>query len=256
MFVLSLPFASAEHLLYSINMKNYVQLRPRLQAAADMINNANHAADIGCDHGRLSVALLQQGRAERITASDISGPSLEKARLLAEKCGLSERMDTVVSDGISHLTPGEADAVIIAGMGGELIARILSAAPDVAHSTNVIVMQPMRGVEELRRFLRENGFRIIDERLVSDAGRIYQIISSAPGEPAPIPSWFPEDEYSLGHTLFEKGDPLLLPLLEGYKAGHVRRLAQAERKGVSPESLLDIIKRTDALIKLATEMQK
>ena len=251
-----MPFASAGHLLYSIIMKNCVQLRPRLQAAADMITAANHAADIGCDHGRLSVALLQQGRAKRVTASDISGPSLEKARLLANKCGLSEHMHTVVSDGISHLTPGCADAIIIAGMGGELIARILSAAPDVAHSADAIVMQPMRGVEELRRFLRENSFRIVDERLVLDAGRIYQIISAAPGKPGAIPPWFPQDEYSLGHMMFEKSDPLLLPLLEQYKAVHMRRLAQAERKGVSPDALLGIIKRADSLINLATEMKK
>ena len=221
-----------------------------------MITAANHAADIGCDHGRLSVALLQQGRTRFVTASDISGPSLEKARLLAQKCGLSERMHTVVSDGISHLSIGCADAIIIAGMGGELIARILSAAPDVAHSADAIVMQPMRGVEELRRFLRENGFRITDERLVLDAGRIYQIISAVPGEPGAIPPWFPQDEYSLGYMMFERGDPLLLPLLKQYKAGHMRRLAQAERKGVSPEALLGIIKRADSLINLATEMKK
>jgi len=221
-----------------------------------MIKAANHAADIGCDHGRLSVALLQQGRTNRVTASDISGPSLEKARLLAQKCGLSERMDTVVSDGISHLFMGSADAIIIAGMGGELIARILGTALDVAHSAKAIVMQPMRGVEELRLFLRENRFRITDERLVLDAGRIYQIILATPGEPDSIPSWFPEDEYSLGHMMFEKDDPLLLPLLEQYKAGHVRRLAQAERKGVSPDALLDIINRADTLINLTTEMKK
>jgi len=251
-----LAFASAMHLLYSMNMRNCVQLRPRLQAAADMIKNAEHAADIGCDHGRLSVALLQQGRAKTVTASDISAPSLEKARLLAQKCGLADRMHTVVSDGITHLVPGMADAMIIAGMGGELIAKILSAAPDVTQSAKAIVMQPMRGVEELRLFLKENSLRIADEKLVLDAGRIYQIICAVPGQPAPHPPWFPEDEYSLGHMMFEKGDPLLIPLLEQYKNGHMRRLQQANRKGVSPESLLEIINRADTLIKLATEMQK
>ncbi|MBQ2985271.1 MAG: SAM-dependent methyltransferase, partial [Clostridia bacterium] len=127
-------------------MKNTVRLRPRLQAAADMITNSEHAADIGCDHGRLSVALLQQGRTMAVTASDISEPSLEKARLLADKCGLSHRMAAVVSDGMSHLSPGAADAIIIAGMGGELIAEILAAALPVARGAKCIVMQPMRGV--------------------------------------------------------------------------------------------------------------
>lgn len=251
-----MPFTEAGYLLYSISMKNKIQLRPRLQAAADMITNCNHGADIGCDHGRLSVALLQQGRTKTITASDISEPSLEKARQLADKCGLSHLMHTVVSDGMNHLSPGTAEVIIIAGMGGELIARILGESIPVARSAQTIVMQPMRGVEELRHFLRKNEFRIVDERLVLDGGRIYQIISAAPGKPDPIPSWFPEDEYSLGYLLFKNNDPLLLPLLEQHRAGHLRRLKQAQGKGVSPGSLLEIISRADALIKIATEMQK
>lgn len=221
-----------------------------------MISSSEHAADIGCDHGRLSVALLQQGRTRFVTASDISAPSLEKARLLAERCCLSECVHTVVSDGISHLSPGVADSLIITGMGGELIASILSASLQTAHSANTLVMQPMRGVEELRKFLRENCFSIVNERLVQDSGRIYQVIQSVPKEPSPIPSWFPQDEYSLGHMLFEKQDPLLLPLLHQYRSGHVKRLEQARLKGVSPEPLLAIINRADTLIQLAKEMQK
>lgn len=221
-----------------------------------MVSGSKHAADIGCDHGRLSVALLQQGRTGHVTASDISAPSLEKARLLAERCGLSCRMDTLVSDGISHLAPGAADTIIITGMGGELIAHILGSAPETARSAQAIIMQPMRGVEELRRFLRENLFAITDERLVEDSGRIYQIISAAPGGSEAIPGWFPQDEFSLGYSLFEKGDPLLLPLLRQYREGHVRRLEQARLKGASPEPLLEIINRADALIHLAEEMQK
>ena len=80
------------HLLYSKHMEKFltkkIRLRPRLQAAADMINGSHRAADIGCDHGRLSVALLQQGRADRVIASDISAPSLQKATELAALCGL------------------------------------------------------------------------------------------------------------------------------------------------------------------------
>lgn len=237
-------------------MSNTVRLRPRLQAAADLINNSKHAADIGCDHGRLSVALLQQRRTQAVTASDISEPSLEKTRQLCRICGLEDKVKTVVSDGISHLAPNEVDAFIIAGMGGELIARILSACPQTACSASVIVMQPMRGVEELRRFLRENNYCIREERLVEDAGRIYQIIAAEPNRAEEIPPWFPRDEYSLGYRLFEQRDPLLIPLLEQYRNGHIRRLEQAKGKGTSPAALLDIINRADSLIKLATEIQK
>lgn len=233
-----------------------IRLRPRLQAAADMINGSRLSADIGCDHGRLSVALLQQGRTDRVIASDISAPSLQKATQLASLCGLENRLVTVLSDGMAHLGPSEADAIILCGMGGELIARILEGNLPAAKNARCIVMQPMRGIEELRRFLRENGFRIADERLVPDAGRIYQIIAAKSGEPDPPPPWFPKDEYSIGPMLFEKRDPLLIPLLEGYRDGHLRRLEKARRKGVTPEALTEIIGRMEAYIKKAQEMQK
>ena len=152
------------HLLYSKHMEKFltkkIRLRPRLQAAADMINGSHLAADIGCDHGRLSVALLQQGRADRVIASDISAPSLQKATELAALCGLGSRLTTVLSDGMAHLGPDEADAIAICGMGGELIARILEANLPAAKNARCITMQPMRGIEELRQFLRKNEFRI------------------------------------------------------------------------------------------------
>lgn len=248
------------HLLYSKHMEKFltkkIRLRPRLQAAADMINGSHLAADIGCDHGRLSVALLQQGRADRVIASDISAPSLQKATELAALCGLGSRLTTVLSDGMAHLGPDEADAIAICGMGGELIARILEANLPAAKNARCITMQPMRGIEELRQFLRKNEFRIIDERLVLDAGRIYQIIAAKSGDPAPLPGWFPQDEYSFGPMLFEKRDPLLIPLLEGYRDGHLRRLVKAKRKGVTPKALTEIIGRMNVYINIAQEMHK
>ena len=96
----------------------YVHLRPRLNRALDMLRGSQTVADIGSDHGRLAVALLQQGAAERVIACDISAPSLEKARALCGRCGLGGRMDFRVADGLGGLHPGEADALVMAGMGG------------------------------------------------------------------------------------------------------------------------------------------
>ena len=77
----------------------YVHLRPRLSRALDMLRGSQTVADIGSDHGRLAVALLQQGAAERVIACDISAPSLEKARALCSRCGRGGRMDIRVADG-------------------------------------------------------------------------------------------------------------------------------------------------------------
>lgn len=209
--------------------------------------------DVGCDHGRLGVSLLQQGKAGHIIASDISAPSLEKARLLAEKCNLEEKVSTRVSNGLMDAAPSEADALVIAGMGGELIASILGDKPEVAKSAKLILMQPMRGIEELRRFLFENSYAITNEVLCEDAGRIYQIIAAVPNTAPVFPDWFPKDEFSVGPLLFEKKDPLLAKMLTQYKNAHLQRLEKANKKGVSPEPLLEIINRTDMLISLAVE---
>ena len=167
-----------------------VHLRPRLAAAASFLCGFRTVADIGSDHGRLAVALLQQSSATRVIASDISADSLTKARALALRCGVSEeQLAFSVSDGLSHLAPGEADALVFAGMGGELIARLLEEGTAVAQAAECIVMQPMGGTLELRRFLLEQGYSLVDEQLVLDAGRYYQIIAAKPGsgQPADIP---------------------------------------------------------------------
>ena len=102
-----------------------IKLEPRLFELCDMVRGYSCVADIGCDHGRLSCALLQSFDIKRVIAADISETCLQKARKLAEKCGLLSRIDIRCGDGLSVLCAEEADAVIIAGMGGELISNIL-----------------------------------------------------------------------------------------------------------------------------------
>jgi len=175
-----------------------VRLRPRLAEAARLIGRAHIVADIGCDHGRLGVALLQSGAAERVIAADVSAESLEKARALAARTHVAGRMEFRQADGLLALCAGEADAAALCGMGGMLIARLLSAARPKLMGARLAVLQPMRGVEELRRFLYENGYRVTEDVLVPDAGRVYQVFSVAPGRDT-FPAGWPTDFFSLGH---------------------------------------------------------
>lgn len=232
-----------------------VHLRPRLQAVADRVHGARCAADIGCDHGRLCVALLQSGRAEQVIGTDISAASLAKAHALRTRCALDARLTLREADGLSALTPNEADTLIFCGMGGETIARLLSAHPAVAASARELHMQPMRGEAELRAYLYGHGFSIFEESLVLDAGRYYQIISARPGTPSPPPPESPAGMYAFGPLLFEKGDPLLLPMLRQYRAGYARRLALAQKRGQTPKALCKLLADTDALIVFAEEKE-
>lgn len=233
-----------------------VHLRPRLVAAASFLRGAGTVADIGCDHGRLSVALLQQAIVSRVIASDISADSLLKGRMLAERCRIEEaQLSFVLSDGLSHLVPGEADAIVLAGMGGELIARLLEAGSATAHAAERIVMQPMGGTLELRRFLLQNGFRITDEKYVLDAGRYYQLILAAPGpgQPAELPQ---DALLEFGPVAFAKRDPLLRAALTRCRDGRLRRMQKAEKNGALPpqlahelqgvQELLDILDKEDS----------
>ncbi|MDO5111280.1 MAG: class I SAM-dependent methyltransferase [Clostridia bacterium] len=230
-----------------------VHLRPRLLAAAARAEG-NCVADIGCDHGRLCAWLLQQGRVARAIGTDVSEASLQKARALCALCGLEDAWALRVGDGLSALTPNEADTLFFCGMGGELIARMLESGDMIARAARCIVMQPMRGTAELREYLYTHAYEIFDEQIVLDAGRYYQIIAARHGTPRPLPPGFPEGHYTFGALPFTRHDPLLLPMLQAYRDGHGKRLDKARAKGQSPARLCGICEEMDTLIALAKEM--
>lgn len=215
-----------------------VRLRPRLAGIAQMLRpfNLSSIADVGCDHGKLTAALLQGGIAEHVFASDISEESLMKARELIKKCGLEASVTFECASGLSYLSQGQAEAAVLAGMGGELIARLISESFMCCKSMKAIVMQPMRGVEELRLYLYTNGFSVFDERIIYDAGRYYQLIAAKPGIMT-FPPNFPQDCYNYGPLSLEKRDPLLYKLLNRDLDGVRKRIAQAAQKGVELPAL-------------------
>ena len=108
----------------------------------DMLRGAHPVADIGCDHGRLSCALVQQELADACIAVDISAPSLKKTEQLAARVGVSDRVETRLGDGLSPVGPGEADAIAILGVGGTLMARMLEAAESQADSALMMIGDP------------------------------------------------------------------------------------------------------------------
>ncbi len=208
-------------------------MSPRPEAALRLLGKTGTLADIGCDHGKFGAAALERGLADKVIAGDISAPSLRKAGRLAEKEGLSARMELRLCSGFSAFEPGEADAAVLLGMGGELIVSILEASPAVVRSLERIVMQPMRGEAELRRYLYLNGFAVLDEAVTFDNGRYYQLIAAkyCPGEAAPLPDYWPKDYYQFGPKAFSKREENFLPLLERYRAIMEKKLAAARKNG-------------------------
>ena len=230
----------------------FTKLRPRLEAALSMLGAQQVLADIGCDHGRFGITALRRGLCSRVIASDISAPSLEKARRLADKEALRNRIEFRCCDGLTGYAPGEATGAALLGMGGELIASILERGKEAAHGFSRIVMQPMRGEAELRKHLYENGYAVRDECVVFDAGRYYQLIAAeyAPDESSSLPSDWPEDYYQFGPVAFNKREAELLPMLKRYKAVMGRKLAAAARNGSVPPALKREAECTKRIIEL------
>lgn len=152
-------------------------------------------ADIGCDHGKLGYYLLGTERAKRIIATDISSPSLKKAKELAEENGVGDAMETRLGDGLSVLKDRETDCVVIAGMGGDLISDILLGACDSAKAFDCYVLSPNTHPEKVRDALGKINHKIVFDDMVFCSGKFYTVIKTLAGE---------ADELSETQRLFGK----------------------------------------------------
>ncbi len=206
-----------------------IPISKRLQCCAAMVAPGSRVADIGCDHGYLGIWLLEQGIAQTVAACDLRPMPLEKARENADLFGTADRMTFAVADGLSALTPGQADTIVCAGMGGDCIAHILREAPWVQDPAYTLILQPQTSGNDLRRYLGEAGFSIEEEQLVQDGGFLYFTIRARFGGGQPLS---PGEQY-LSRQLLNCGSDLLpayfdrvLNALEKTVAG-IRRSAQA-----------------------------
>lgn len=151
-------------------------LDARLSAAAAYVRAGHPAADIGCDHGKLSAWLAGSGRCPRVFACDLRPDPLEKAR---RRCApWKDQVDCRLGSGLEVLQPEEADDIIIAGMGAETILEILDAAPWVSDERYNLVLVPATKHSLLRLGLAQRGFALLDETLAYAAGRWYAVMNA------------------------------------------------------------------------------
>ncbi|MCI2105690.1 MAG: class I SAM-dependent methyltransferase [Intestinimonas sp.] len=158
-----------------------IELSPRLTALAQQVPENARFADIGTDHARLPVWLLEHGVISRAIAADLRSGPLDRARETARRHNVSERISFRFGDGLQPIQPDEADVIAIAGMGGETISDILLAAPWVAERDILLLLQPMTSAPKLREWLSGHCFRICGERLVQEEENLYVILTVRPG---------------------------------------------------------------------------
>ncbi len=148
-------------------------LDARLGAAAAYVRQEAYFADIGTDHAYLPVFLLEEGRIHRAIAADIGEGPLANAAATVREAGKQEQVELILTDGLAGIAARGVTDIAICGMGGELIASILDAAPFVRDPHIRLILQPMSRPAHLRRYLAQEGYEILSETLCRAGGRLY-----------------------------------------------------------------------------------
>ena len=189
-----------------------MQLSKRLQAVADLVTPGNRVADVGCDHAYISIYLAEKKLSPHVIAMDINKGPIERAKENIRKYGFESIIEVRRSDGIKLLQPGEADTILIAGMGGALMRQILSDRPEVLSDTKELILQPQSEIYLVREVLRDYGFFITAENMLIEDGKYYCCIKAETDRIIPdVRSYELTDrEHSYyGKLLLEHKDPVL-----------------------------------------------
>lgn len=182
-----------------------MKLSDRLQAIANFVPRNSIVGDIGTDHGYIPVYLVENKISKKVIAADISSNSLDKIIQYVKLTNCKKDIDIRLGDGLEVVKPFEIDTVVIAGMGGFLIKDILDKDKVKRDSITHFILQPNIASKELREYLFENNFEIIDEKLIKEDNKFYEIIYARKGK-AYISK---EIYYEIGKKLILNKDPLL-----------------------------------------------
>lgn len=184
----------------------------RLGVLADLVPHGSRVADVGTDRAPLPRLLLDSGRAHFCVATERDALRLERARTACAGRSLAGRLELRSGDGLAPLRSSDRiDVVVIAGLGGASVARILALGCVADLAVRRLVLQPRTEPALVRRWLAENGFRIVDERIGVERGRFFAAIAAEAGRPTrshdPAPPLSEEDLLEVGPCLARSGDP-------------------------------------------------
>lgn len=160
-----------------------MQLSKRMHRLSSSVTEGNRLADVGTDHGYIPIDLVLRERIPSAIAMDVNKGPLERAKEHIHTYGLDTYIETRLSDGLEELAPGEADTVLIAGMGGALTVRILDGGAHCLDQVKELILQPQSEIHLVRAWLCGHGFRIEMEDMVLDEGKYYPLMRAVHGQP-------------------------------------------------------------------------
>lgn len=187
-----------------------MNLSIRLKKIADFVPDGGVMADVGTDHGHLPIYLVSLHKNTGAIAMDVRPGPLSRAEQAVRMCGLQDRIQLRLADGLAALEPGEADTVVIAGMGGALIQKILGEGRHMWDSVGHWILSPQSEIGETRHWLEEHGFSILKEDMVLDAGKYYVVMDAVRGSM----HYDHEYEYAYGQSLIRNNHPVLKEFLD------------------------------------------
>lgn len=160
-----------------------MSLTKRLRAVTDMVLPCETVCDIGCDHGYVSIALIKEKVASKVIACDVNKGPLEACKKNVERDNLSFAIETRLSDGLKKIKKDDkADCVVIAGMGGRLMTRILEEGDEIVEGLSQMVLQPQSELFLVRQYVRKKGFYIEKEKILEEDGKYYFVMDVRKGE--------------------------------------------------------------------------
>lgn len=215
-----------------------MEISRRLQEIAGLVTPGNRVADIGSDHGYLPVYLIERGISPQCIAGEVNQGPWKSAESHVQQSGMKEVIDVRLGNGLAVLKKGEVDTICIAGMGGSLITAILSAGKDKLEGISELVLQPNVGEPIVRKWLKDEGWRLVDEKIIEEDGIIYEIIRAIPGdglEPYKEKKRKENELLELGPILW-KENPLLLRVKWERELEKQRKILNQLGKSHSPET--------------------
>ena len=193
-----------------------MQLSQRLSSVASMVTAGNCLADVGTDHGYVPIYLYERKQISRAIAMDVNKGPLERAALHIAESGMKQAIETRLSDGLTKLSAGEAEAMVCAGMGGPLMIKILEEGSVQARAMKELILQPQSEIAQFRKYLRTHGYHIIKEDMVLEDGKYYPMMKVIPGAVDAVSESNPKQQIfdRFGQYLLEHKHPVLKQYLE------------------------------------------
>lgn len=202
-----------------------MEVSKRINEVIHMVSPCEGVADIGTDHGYIAIGLVKEQLAKRAIAMDVNKGPLSKAKENVALYGLNSQIDLRLSDGLDKLKDEECNTIVIAGMGGELIIKILKEGSHALQTPKELILQPQSEIYKVREYLHQIGYKIVSESMLKEDGKFYTIIKGIKGEEA---FSYSPCEYQFGKLLLQEKHPILLEYLLATKDTYEKIRIQLE----------------------------